>query len=361
MCYRRKKSPYWFVDIIDASGKRIRKSTKTSDRKEAEALEAKWKLEAFRQKQWGEQPRYIFDQLMLKYLETRSKEKRSHDRDVWSAKKLYPHFTKHELVSLSVADIRGYIDARINAGAAAGTINRELGLFSAALNYARKWWGWKLENPVQGCRLPEPEGRVRWLSDEEATRLVDAAAASVRSPHILPFVVLALSTGCRRDEMLKLKWAQIDLKRKVIELAPEDTKNGKGRPVPLNDNALAAIAKLGAFRKEHCPESAWVFCREDGERLGSVRTAFRCALKRAKITDFRIHDQRHTFASWAVNSGVDLAYLREVLGHASVRTTERYAHVAPDKAREVVSVVGQRGTLLAHPANDAGAASEDAA
>lgn len=93
------------------------------------------------QKQWGEQPKYTFDQLMEKYLETASKEKHSHERDLYSAKNLYPHFTGRELASLGAPDMRAYIDMRKAAGAAAATINREMGLLSSAIGFAKKWWG----------------------------------------------------------------------------------------------------------------------------------------------------------------------------------------------------------------------------
>lgn len=362
MCYRRKNSPYWYVDVVDASGKRIRKSTQTSKRQEAEALEAKWRLDAFQQKQWGEQPKYTFDQLMVKYLETASNEKRRPERDLYSAKNLQPHFTGRELATLGPPDMRAYIDLRKAADAKPATINRELGLLSVAINFSIKWWGWKLENPVRGCRLKPPKSRVRFLSDDEAVRLLKAAREAKRSPHLLPFILIALHTGCRSGELLGLEWSRVDLQNGLIHFDPEDTKDEEARSVPLNDVALEALKHLMAFRDQFCPKSPWVFCNRKGLRIASVKTGFRLALKKAGIQNFRIHDQRHTAASWAINSGASLSAVRDMLGHASVKMTEKYAHLEPYKVREVSSLLGKKhGTLLAHPANDAGAASEDAA
>ena len=135
--YRRTDSPYWWASYTDAGGRRTRRSTGTSDRKEADALLAKWRLESHRERQWGEQPSRTFDELMLAYLEGPGADKRSRERDRYSAKRLYPVFTGQELHTLTPVDIRAYIDGRRKDGAEPGTINRELVLFSAAINYTR--------------------------------------------------------------------------------------------------------------------------------------------------------------------------------------------------------------------------------
>ena len=93
MPYKRKDSPLWWVSFTDPSGKRVRRSTGTTDRKEAAALEAKWKLEAFKAQQWNEQPDHSFDEMMLGYLKTVSQEKRSARRELDAARHLYAYFT----------------------------------------------------------------------------------------------------------------------------------------------------------------------------------------------------------------------------------------------------------------------------
>ncbi len=104
--YRRRDSPWWWASYVNAGGRRTRRSTGTADRKEAEALLAKWKLEAHREKQWGEQPSRTFDEMMLAYLEGPGLDKRSAERDRYSAKRLYPVFTGRELRTLTASDIR---------------------------------------------------------------------------------------------------------------------------------------------------------------------------------------------------------------------------------------------------------------
>lgn len=339
MPYRRKDSPIWWVSFTDASGKRVRRATGTEDRREAEALEAKWKLEAHHVRHWDVQPERSFDELMLNYLKSAQGEKRRPERDIYTLRKLKPYFTGKNLNTLKRADVRGYIDQRKSEGVQNATINRELGLLSAAINYAKKEWEWDIPNPAMGMRQKEPEGRVRSLTLEEARRLVSMAEDSARSPLLADFIRLALNTGCRRDELLRLEWSRVDLKVNLIHLAGKDTKSGKRRSVPLNQEARRALLNLARFRAEHCPNSPWVFCHKDGERQQAIRGAFSRLLKRAGIADFRIHDLRHTCASWLVSQGQSLHAVRELLGHSTVKMTERYAHLAPENVRAAVGVL----------------------
>ena len=335
--YRRGDSSYWWASYTDASGRRTRRSTGTSDRKEADALLAKWRLESHRERQWGEQPSRTFDDLMLAYLEGPGADKRSRDRDRYSAKRLFPVFTGRELHTLTPVDVRAYIDGRRKDGAEPGTINRELGLLSSAINYARMEWDWDIPNPAQGRRLREPEGRVRWITREQAEALIRAAESEPQAPHLADFIRLALNTGCRRDEMLQLEWGRVDLQADLIHLEGHHTKSGKRRSVPLNTTARQAIEARKAFRAEHCPASPWVFCDADGNRVQSIKRSWATACRRVGIRDFRIHDLRHTCAAWLVSAGVPLTEVRDLLGHSTIRMTERYAHLAPENVRAAVA------------------------
>jgi integrase len=334
--YRRKGSPYWFIGYTDASGKRVRKATQTTDRKEAEALEAKWKLEAHRQKHWGEAPNRTFDELMLKYLKETAETKRSASRDVTSARHLYVAFTGRDMRAIGVAEVRSYIEQRKEAGVTPATVNKELGLLSAAINYARKEWGWVLDNPAQGRRLKEPEARLRWLTKAEAAALIREAESVPKAKHLADFITLALHTGCRRGELLGLEWRRVDLQRGLILLEAQHTKAGRRRYVPINETARAALLSRARFRATHCPASPWVFATKGGKRIGSVKHSFASACKVAGIEDFKVHDLRHTCAAWLVSAGVPLPEVRDLLGHRSVTMTEKYAHLAPENVRAAV-------------------------
>lgn len=112
---------------------------------------------------------------MLMYLKGPSLKKRSADRDLASAKHLVPFFTGRELITLRGRDVYRYATQRDEEGAQAGTINREIGLASSAVNWARKQLEWDIPNPFMGQRRKEPDGRVRWLTAAEAASLVNAA------------------------------------------------------------------------------------------------------------------------------------------------------------------------------------------
>ena len=339
MPYKRKQSRYWWVDFTDASGTRVRRSTGATTRKEAKALEAKWKLEAYKEKQWNEEPQRTFDELMLNYLKATETTKATHGRDRCSMKHLYPVFTGKSVADIDTITIRGYIKQRKAEGAAASTINKEVGLMSVAINYARKEWGWNLPNPVQGNRVPEPEGRVRWITREEAQALIVAAGCESRAPHLPDFLRLALHTGMRRGEMLGLEWRRVDLRSDLVYLNPQHTKTKRRRSIPINAVAKDALLGRARFRAVHCPDSPWVFCHRDGRRIGDIKHAFTSACRRAGIEDFRIHDLRHTCAAWLVQAGAALDRVRDLLGHTSVATTEIYAHLAPENVREAVNTL----------------------
>lgn len=349
MPYRRKDSPVWWVSYTDPGGKRVRRTTGTTDRKEAEALEAKWKLEAYRHQQWDEQPSHSFDELMLGYLKATRCEKRGmgHRRALDATRHLKAHFGGCDAV-MTAPMIRGYIEARREADVSDSTINRELSVLSAAINYARREWEWELPNPVHGRKLREPEGRVRWITRAEAARLIQEAEREPNAPHLADFIRLALHTGCRKAELLGLEWRRVDLQEGLIHLEAKHTKSGKRRAIPMNSETREVILLRARFRAKHCPGSPWVFCHKNGKRLGDVKRSFVTACRRAGIADFRIHDLRHTCAAWLVSAGADLMDVRDLLGHSTIRMTERYAHLAPEKVRAAVALLERPRSRSGH-------------
>ena len=337
MPYRRNDSPVWWVSFTEPSGKRIRQSTGTTDRKEAEALEAKWKLESYRSKQWDEQPTRSFEELMVGYLKATEGQKRSGETDRYRVRALRRYFQGRIMHELTPADIRGYVTARRSDGVTNSTINRDLALLSSAIGYANAEWDWRLPNPVSGRKLPEPEGRVRWITVDEAERLVAAAGNARRTQFLADFITVALYTGCRKEELLGLEWPRVDLKRGLIHLEGKHTKAGKRRSVPMCREVRAALTRRAGFRAQHCPDSPWVFARKDGSRGRDIRDAFGRACREAGVENFTIHDLRHTCAAWLVSAGAPLAEIRDLLGHSTILMTERYAHLAPDNLRTTVA------------------------
>ena len=114
-------------------------------------------------------------------------------------------------------------------------------------------------------------------------------------------------------------------------------RNSKRRTVALNTAARGAILTQASRRAAQCPDAPWVFFRGEGKRLHTASTGFAVACRRAGIKDFHFHDLRHTCAAWLVQAGVPLTQVRDVLGHASIVMTERYAHLAPENIRQAVA------------------------
>lgn len=174
------------------------------------------------------------------------------------------------------------------------TVNKELALRKHMFTKASEW-SYVKQNPAKPVKLlKEPPGRLRYLTPEELTSLLDACA-----PHLKPIVLMAVHTVMRRREILSLRWADVDLRKRAITLTK--TKHNERRTIPINALLADALRTL----PRHV-ESPFLFCDRDGRPYDRVDNGFRRACKRAEILDFRFHDLRHTFASHLVMRGANL-------------------------------------------------------
>lgn len=217
------------------------------------------------------------------------------------------------------------------------TVNRYLAVLSHLFTVSVKEWGWAHENPVlKVTRLKEPRGRVRFLSDDERTRLLEACKKS-ESEYLFTVVVLALSTGARKMEILGLKWRDVDLSRGVITLY--ETKNGECRVLILRSLALELMKQHSKIRALNCD---LVFPAKSFEKPIDLTTPWETALKRADINDFRFHDLRHSAASYLAMSGASIAEIAEVLGHRTFSMTKRYTHLSDSHKNSVVEKMNEK-------------------
>jgi integrase len=253
---------------------------------------------------------------------------------------LVDYFDDSDVTRLNETHVEQYITWRSGV-VADGTLKREVGALSAAFNHAIKKQKWRIENPCLKAEIPkEPKGRVRYLTRPEAKRLLQAAEL----PYLADFIELALNTGCRKGELLNLKWENIDFSTRLIYL--DQTKSGDWQTVPINEEARQVLVRRMRLREQICPNSRWVFFHmvpalnsKVGDRVKNIRKSFKSACNRAGIENFRIHDLRHTFASWLVMKGVPLFEVSKLLRHASIQMTERYAHLAPDHLHDAVASI----------------------
>jgi integrase len=179
----------------------------------------------------------------------------------------------------------------------------------------------------------ENNGRVRWLQDDEESRIV--AAIKEQCPSQLPAFYVATNTGMRQGEQFSLTWDQIDFERRKIFL--HTTKNGSSREVPMNKTVAALLTDLHAARTNE-----WVFQAEKFKtkrRLINPRQWFETVLADAKVRNFHWHDLRHTFASRLVMKGIDLHTVSKLMGHKTLTVTQRYAHLSPEHNLAAVEVL----------------------
>lgn len=350
--YERKDSPYWWASYVNGQDARVRRSTHIrtetgiEGRREAEALLSKWRTESHQERMWGREkldtaPSRTFDEVIESYLVGRGIiETFGKSRLAYIVRNLHDEFAGRAMDSIAALDVKKYVRRRMEK-VGASTVNKELCLFSAACNWAKFEEGWEVPNPALGQKPKEPRGRVRWLKHWEAERLIREAGKIERAPWLADYVQLSLNTGLRKGDITAITWDRVDLAAKQIYIPGRGTnKSQAGRYVPLNAGALEALEGRLRFRNEHCPESPWVFSRQNGKRVQDMKKSFATARRNAGIEDFRQHDQRHCFGSWLVQADVPLKLVSEALGHASVRTTEIYTHVNPSAVRESVDKIG---------------------
>jgi len=201
---------------------------------------------------------------------------------------------------------------------------------------------WKLvrTNPLQGLRyLRVPKRIERILLQEEESRLLESCGR-VRSRFLKPLVILALNTGMRRGELLSLEWSQVDLENRGMRIVNAKSSSGE-RLIPMNATVYAVLTDLGGKRTS---ELVFPSNRRDGERILDLKKGFKKAVMLAAIPKIRFHDMRHTFATRLVRSGADLITVQQLLGHAKITMTARYAHSMADDKIAAVSKLDFAGS-----------------
>lgn len=217
------------------------------------------------------------------------------------------------------------------------TVNRYLAAISHCFTIAMKEWGWVDDNPLRKVTKPkESRGRIRFLSDDEREGLLKACKASP-NPLLYPIVVIALSTGARRGEILSIRMNQIDLERGTITFF--ETKNNEIRVVPLVEHASEVVKELIKIRRI---DTDLLFPGSDPKKPIDIRHPWKEALKKAKIENYRFHDNRHSAASYLAMSGATLTEIAEVLGHKTLQMVKRYSHLSEQHTSKVVAKMNKQ-------------------
>jgi integrase len=239
---------------------------------------------------------------------------------------LKPALGQVRLAKIRRVDVNQYATAR-SAKVAPGSVVKELNVLKHLLNLALEWELIPF-NPAQNVKLPRvPAGRIRYLQPGELRTVLEACPEWLR-----PIAGLLAVTGMRRSEALNLRWLDIDRTGRRI-LLPQ-TKNGDGRIVYLNQLACVILDSLCAG----APTDR-VFSVTNDVTPNNVSLAFLRACRRVGVEDFRLHDLRHTAASWLRMNGADLQDVAELLGHRDLRMTKRYSHLSPEHLQNAVEAL----------------------
>lgn len=249
---------------------------------------------------------------------------------------ILPYFAHFRMDKVRRTDVMTWQSGLRNKGLAAGTCNRIFVLLKTVFNCAIRW-GYLLseKNP---CRDVSPFAdtslKERYLTSEEARQIVGALHTS-HHQQSSQAILLLLYTGARKSEILSARWEHVDLERCLLTVPL--SKSGKTRHIPLSDDAVKIFRGI-----QRCEHEAWVF--PGSGHTGHLQSVFRhwdSLRKRLGLSDVRLHDLRHSFASFLVNAGCSLYEVQRCLGHYDPKVTMRYAHLAPQVLVKAANMVGE--------------------
>ena len=311
--YKREGSPYWWVKFSHR-GCAIRRSTGTEDKIKASEYEARLRAQLWDEDRLGVKPERSWKEAVLKYVEETS-HKASHRDDVLHFKYLDRFLGPLKLSEIDRAVLDRITAARRREGVANASVNRVLGVVQRVLRRAVNEWEW-LDRCPKVRMLDEPSVRIRWLKREEAARLL-----AQLPEHLAVMAGFSLETGLRRANVVGLQWENVDLVRRRVIVHADEAKGRRNLNVPLTDEAVAIIrGQLGKHLRYVFPYQGKPVFQVSGK-------AWRGALYRAGIENFRWHDLRHTWATWHVLNGTSLYELKELGGWRSLEMVLRYAHL----------------------------------
>lgn len=265
-----------------------------------------------------------------KYLPYAVIHKRSHRFDEsMSRLRIIPKFGHLPLDELTRQAIQSFHSDLHDEGLAPATCDHHLKLIRYALNLAVDW-GYLDKNPAERIQLFRADNRVeKLLTDRELSCLLDVLRTD-DNRMVCMVALFLLCTGARLNEALQAKWSQIETANHLWRIPARNSKSKRIRSVPLNQSALDILRQL---RTEGNCEYLFVSSKT-GERMKYIHKVWHRIRAKAGLSDLRLHDLRHQYASFLVNSGRSLYEVQQILGHSSPVVTQRYAHLSTKSLQE---------------------------
>ena len=304
-----KRGDTYHIDFT-VGGKRTRLSAETSVRKDAQAFHDRLKAQAYQQLKLGEKPRRTFEEAAVRWLE-----EKAHKKSLSDDKDKIVFFKKHLAGKFLDEITRDLVCEMVSQFKTPATKNRHVALIRAILRRARDEWEW-IDRAPSFQTYAEPKGRLDFMTQAE----FKALAAALPEPYRAAAIV-AVSTGLRRANVFGLRWDKVDLEKGITWVEAGHAKGGKSIPVPLNEDALAAI------RLQIDKDPTFVFTG----LLRCPTPIWRRALKEAKLDGSWVwHHLRHTWASWHAMAGTPLHVIQTMGGWSTPHMLQRYAHLSQD-------------------------------
>lgn len=316
-----KRNDTWWIQFTAPDGRRIQQTAGTQVKQEAQELHDRLKADAWRMKNLGVKSRYTWQEAVVRWLMEQS-HKKSIGTDRELLRWLDKHLNNHKLDEINKTKVDAIKNAKLSEGASNGTVNRMLALLRSILNRAHQDWEW-LDSVPTVRLLPLQASRIRWLTPNEVNRLLRELPE-----HLNAMARFTLATGLRESNVTGLQWSQIDMSRRCAWVHPDLAKSSRAIGVPLNDEAMDVIQQQIGKHPTH------IFTYEGQPVTRANNHAWRKALVRAGISDFRWHDLRHTWASWHIQNGTPLQVLKELGGWADLTMVLRYAHLSSKHLEE---------------------------
>lgn len=331
-----KRNDHWWIRYADADGKMVYVSQRGKSQKEARVELDKRRIVVATQRKPITtiiKKKTTFSELTIKYHEYCESQK-AYKKKKLVINSLDKYFGGWDLVDINIDKIDNYLTPKKNKGNAPSTINKHIACLHGMFTKACEWElvSEEQNTKIHTVKLLKCENeRKRFLSIEQKDTFI---AECKKREHIYDIVVCALHTGCRLSEILGLTWEEnVDLAHGNILL--DITKGEEGRKIAISDTFREILKRR---KKNNTSKSPYVFYYNEktGEKLGSIKTAFNNAKKRADIKWLHFHDLRHTFASHLVMNHTSLATLRELLGHATTQMTQRYSHLSDTHLKQAI-------------------------
>jgi integrase len=333
-------------------GRSRERSTGSADRQQAEIFFAEWLQQRGRRRGPGDPTAILVTDVLNEYAEQRGPKVTAPARIAYAVLALADFFEGNSVADVTPQTCGRFVEERRRSiirengeiekrGRSVGTARRELGVLRAAINYAFN--NARITRPVP-VELPDrPEPRDRWLTRTEAARLIRGARTAQARLYMPLFVLIALYTGRRKEAILSLRWAQVDLQARKInfEVGGRRRTNKRRGIVPIPPRLQPHLERA----RRRGTEMGYVL-HVDGARLGDIKKGFAAACGRAELHDVTPHTLRHTCATWLMQNGTDPWQASGFLS-MSMETLQRvYGHHHPDYQREAAANIGRRPQIV---------------